>query len=300
MASFISQAIRFAIFTICSIYIFTIPNEDIMSGRILRTLQISEASKVGHNIAISDFITTFFIGLLASHALFWPCISRAKSDWPKWGDATLRSIDYFWYIGAAIGLIYIAAAAQFEIVESQISPLRIRLDSLRDSRIEQIKEAFYTCEKQNRYLEEGNSKQYELAIKFINNICLRATEYGAIKDKILFSFQEIILENCDKFPIDYYPPSEGPSYDQVIWETEGLYNALTSLTGVCYIEHHINETLKKIDALSPYASSTTFSQKNRLKSGYIYIFSILLAFRLARTTAEFSEAIRLAARRKAR
>jgi len=272
-------------------YFFSIPSEQIFSARILQLFGLDKTHSLLRYFSIIDFGLALSLGILVSHAIFWPCIARKKTLWPRWGDPALRALDYFWYAGAAVGLVFVAVQAQgrmaTELRESHEGDFERHNKSLRSDLIE----VPVHCAVDLLPPKTEASEDYRTAYTILQLVCDELSEAGSDGRRIRVA-RRVVLSRCDQVYVDYWPPEEGQHFSEDLRDYQPLLDAYRTIIGVCYSDHHVSRINEKIDEIKPFENATKFSNENPLLSGYITWFALLLAFRLSRTTAEVVEAIR--------
>ena len=276
-------------------YFLSVPEGQVFSARILQTFGFDETFSLFRYIAFMDFALALVLGLLVSHSVFWLCIVRRKERWPLWGEPALKALDYLWYAGAAVGLVFVAAQAQGEYFSEIRSYREDEIEHHRNGLRSSVERIPAACNQTFVSPAGIASSGYRAAYAAVSEVCdeLGGTETNRPKLRIAYL---AAYERCDDMSVDYYPPSEGPYYPPDLWAHRPLLDAYSSIVGVCFGEYHISRISEELKEIQPLEEAVAFTNENRLLSGYVYWFALLLAFRLSRTTAEVLETVRITRR----
>lgn len=280
-------------------YIVSVPDGQVFSHRIVQLFGLTDSNPIMRYFSVVDFLAALALGILISHALFWPCIARRKTSWPRWGEPALRALDYLWYAGAAAGLVYVAAQAQGKLAAEVRSIREVELQRHREQFTNSLEDAATRCRGSLLPPPADASAHHKTAYAFVQAVCTEVEEAGPGLLGELWIIDDAILSRCDQAGVQYWPDSWGPSFPDDLEKNLSVFDDYQSFHRVCYNDFHIRRITEKIDEIEPFEAAVAFAEDNPLFSGYVTLFAFLLAFRLARTTAEVAEALRSAISLKA-
>lgn len=241
--------------------------------------------------SLIDFAIMLTVGIVISHAIFWSCISRERRLWPRWGEPALKSLDYLWYSGAAVALVFVAAQAQSEIVTAARKLFEIELDDRQKAFRSSLEKISKSCSTTFAPPSDEASDDYIIAYTIVIAVCSELSESGT-DARELWVADQAVLSRCNEANVDFWPPASGQSFSKDLWDHRPLLDAYSAIIGVCLNDHHIKRANEGLEAVRPYEAGAAFTGTNPLLSGYVSWFALLLAFRLSRTTAEVVEAVR--------